>query len=92
MPKGASDRPLLSKQRAPIYTHGEGSSMPLHKGKSKKVISENISEMEHSGHKPSQAIAASLSMARESGAKIPMKHTDNNRNKSASQGRHKEHR
>ena len=47
--------------------------MPLKKGKSKKVISENISEMMHSGHKQSQAIAASLSEARESGAKIPKK-------------------
>ena len=41
--------------------------MPLHKGKSKKVIGENIKEMEESGHKPAQAIAASLNEARESG-------------------------
>jgi hypothetical protein len=47
--------------------------MPLLKGKSKKIISENISEMERSGHKPSQAIAASLNEARKSGAKIPKK-------------------
>jgi hypothetical protein len=38
--------------------------MPLHKGTSKKVIGENIKEMEHSGHKKSQAIAASLNEAR----------------------------
>lgn len=44
--------------------------MPLKKGKSKKVVGENISEMEHSGYPPKQAIAASLNKARESGAKI----------------------
>lgn len=47
--------------------------MPLSKGKSKKVISENISEMIHSGHPKDQAIAASLNEARKSGAKIPKK-------------------
>ena len=47
--------------------------MPLSKGKSKKIIGENIKEMERSGHKPSQAIAASLNVARKSGAKIPKK-------------------
>lgn len=45
--------------------------MPLKHGKSKKIIGENIKEMERSGHKPSQAIAASLNEARKSGAKIP---------------------
>ena len=47
--------------------------MPLKKGKSKKVIGQNIAEMERSGHKPSQAIAAALNEARKSGAKIPKK-------------------
>jgi len=45
--------------------------MPLHKGKSKKVIGENIKEMEASGHPRNQSIAAALNQARKSGAKIP---------------------
>lgn len=47
--------------------------MPLKKGKSKKVISQNIREMMHSGYPQKQAVAASLSQARKSGAKIPKK-------------------
>lgn len=47
--------------------------MPLSKGKTKKIIGKNIAEMERAGHKPSQAIAASLNEARKSGAKIPKK-------------------
>jgi len=47
--------------------------MPLHKGKSKKVIGENIREMEESGHPRKQAIAAALNQARKSGSKIPKK-------------------
>ena len=47
--------------------------MPLEKGKSKKVIGKNIKEMEQSGHPKKQAIAASLSQARKSGANIPKK-------------------
>lgn len=47
--------------------------MPLKKGKSKKVIGENIAEMERSGHPAKQAIAASLNQARKSGARIPKK-------------------
>lgn len=45
--------------------------MPLKKGKSKKTIGTNIKEMEASGHPKNQAIAASLSEARKSGANIP---------------------
>jgi len=45
--------------------------MPLKKGASKKVISENIREMVHSGHPRKQAVAAALDQARKSGAKIP---------------------
>ena len=62
--------------------------MPLHKGKSREVIGENIKEMEESGHKPSQAIAASLNEARESGANIPKKSHSSH----SSHHRHKEHR
>jgi len=38
--------------------------MPLKPGKSKKVISENIREMMHSGHPQKQAIAAAYANAR----------------------------
>lgn len=48
--------------------------MPLHKGKSKKTISQNIKEMRASGHPQKQAVAAALAHARKSGAKIPLKH------------------
>lgn len=44
--------------------------MPLKKGKSRKIIGENIKEMESSGHKRKQAIAAALNEARKSGAHI----------------------
>jgi hypothetical protein len=47
--------------------------IPLKKGKSKKVISENIKEMMAAGHPQKQAVAAALSLARKSGAKIPKK-------------------
>ena len=47
--------------------------MPLKRGKSKKVISSNIREMMKSGRPQKVAIAASLSQARKSGAKIPKK-------------------
>jgi hypothetical protein len=44
--------------------------MPLKKGRSKKTLSRNISELMHSGRSQKQAIAISLSVARKSGAKI----------------------
>jgi len=47
--------------------------MPLSSGKSKKIVSKNIKEMMASGHSQKQSIAAALSEARKSGAKIPKK-------------------
>jgi hypothetical protein len=47
--------------------------MPLLKGKGKKVIGNNIKEMEKAGHSKKQSIAASLNESRKSGAKIPKK-------------------
>lgn len=45
--------------------------MPLKKGKSKAVVSANISELMKSGRPKDQAVAIALDTARKSGAKIP---------------------
>lgn len=50
--------------------------MPLKKGTSRKIIGENIKEMEYSGHSRAQSIAASLNNAGKS----------NKRNKSTKRG------
>lgn len=47
--------------------------MPLKKGKSQRVIRENIKEMQATGHSHKQSVAASLNEARKSGAKIKKK-------------------
>lgn len=50
--------------------------MPLKSGSSKETVSHNIKEMVESGHPQKQAVAAALSEARKSGAKIPKKKSD----------------
>jgi hypothetical protein len=47
--------------------------MPLHKGKSKKLIGENIKIEESAGKPKKQAVAIALETARKAGAKIPKK-------------------
>jgi hypothetical protein len=47
----------------------ERNIMPLKKGKSNKVKSENISELRHSGYPQKQAIAIAMSEARRGGKK-----------------------
>ena len=47
--------------------------MPLKKGKSKKVISDNIRTERNAGKKQSQAVAIALNTARKSGAKTKKK-------------------
>jgi hypothetical protein len=48
--------------------------MPLKKGSSREVISENIKELIHSGRSQKQAVAIALSEARRTGKKkIPRK-------------------
>ena len=43
--------------------------MPLKKGSSQKVISQNIKEMRAAGHPQDQSVAAAMRQARDSGKK-----------------------
>lgn len=61
----------MAVQREPAYSEVKGKGMPLHKGDSRKVVGENIKEMEEAGHPRAQAIAASLNQARKSAASLP---------------------
>ena len=57
-----SDGTCFGETPAYLY-QTEGDIMPLVKGKSKKVISSNISELRHSGRPEKQAIAIAMSEA-----------------------------
>jgi len=47
--------------------------MPLKKGKSKKAVSANISELKETGRPIKQAIAIAFDIARKAGAKLKRK-------------------
>jgi hypothetical protein len=65
--------------------------MPLHKGTSRKVVGENIREMQESGHPHRQAVAAALSEARKSGAHISSKGKTMHKKKEHEHEHHHEH-
>ncbi len=78
--------PTNQSQRSPNYMMSkEDNDMPLHKGKSKEVVSENIGMLEGEGYKPKQAIAISLNNSRKSGGesrkKSESKHQTHHRHK-----------
>lgn len=64
---------MIGEIPATTKENWEGKKMPLKKGKSKQVISQNIEEMIAAGYPQDQAVAAALNTARKSGASIPRK-------------------
>mgnify|MGYP001606871862 CR=1 FL=1 len=50
-----------------VYSRWEKEHMPLKKGKSKAVVSQNIRELRHSGRPQKEAVAIAMSQARRSG-------------------------
>ena len=70
----ASDVPLNSKQRAPIY---KGNKMPLNEGpkaKSKEGFSENVKTEMNAGKPQKQAVAIAYSKAGEKKKSPGMRH------------------
>ena len=61
---------IPSEQGRGLFRQGR-LTVPLAKGTSQKTISKNIREMKAAGYGQKQAVAASLSTARKSGASIP---------------------
>lgn len=67
---------MMAHQGASAFMSGKNmhsDDNPLRAGKSREIISGNISELAHSGKPQKQAIAIALDKARESGARIPRK-------------------
>lgn len=75
MPRMGSDIPLMSKQREPNYSMNKEKDMPLHKGKSKKVMEENFHELKsaHPNMPNKQRVAIVLNQSRKS----PKRHKEN---------------
>ena len=83
-PGVASDRPLISRDRAPAYMMGKKEkAMPLHKGAKpgSKGFGENIASEIDAGKPPKQAQAIAYSESRHGKPRPKMEHH-----------RHKEHR